>query len=337
MAAPASAFVCCSFIAIIIGMNITLLDSATLGSDIDTSVLGQFGTFTDYPSSDRQEVSERVQNADIVVTNKVVMDREMLEAAPSLKLICLTATGVNNIDLDAARGMNIAVTNVAGYSTASVAQHTIASTLSLLEHLEYYDSYVKSGQYAGNTMFTHLSRTFWEVDGKHWGIIGLGAIGKAVARIAEAMGCSISYYSTSGRNLDASYRHQELDELLRESDVVSIHAPLNDQTRDLIRSKELSLMKQHAILVNVGRGGIVNETDLAQALRDSVLRAAAIDVFSREPIEAENPLLADDIQDKLLLTPHIAWASVEARTRVVDEVCANISAFLAGESRNRVV
>lgn len=318
-------------------MNITLLDSATLGSDIDTNILSQFGDFRDYPATDAKDVVERIGESEVVVTNKIVMDATVLEAARSLRLICLTATGVNNIDLAAAERLGIAVTNVAGYSTASVAQHTVASTLSLLEHLHYYDDYIKSGQYSGNTMFTHLKRTFWELDGKHWGIIGLGAIGKAVATVAEALGCTISYYSTSGRNTDAPYPRVELAELLEHSDIVSIHAPLNEKTKGLLTTDELSLMKPHAVLVNVGRGGIVHERDLAQALRDGLIRAAAIDVFEREPVEADNPLLAPDIGEKLLLTPHIAWASVEARTRVIAEVSANIQAFLAGEKRNRVV
>ncbi|MFP4509529.1 MAG: D-2-hydroxyacid dehydrogenase [Spirochaetaceae bacterium] len=318
-------------------MNITLLDSATLGTDIDTNVLAEFGNFRNYPATDAKDVAERISTSDVVVTNKVVMDEAVLEAAESLKLICLTATGVNNIDLVAAKRLGIAVANVAGYSTASVAQHTIASTLSLLEHLHYYDDYVKSGRYSGNTMFTHLTRTFWELDGKRWGIIGLGAIGKAVATVARALGCTISYYSTSGRNTDATYPQVALAELLSQSDIVSIHAPLNDRTRGLLSTEQLSLMKRHAVLVNVGRGGIVNEADLAQALRDGRIRAAAIDVFEREPVEPGNPLLASDIADKLLLTPHIAWASVEARTRVIAEVAANIRAFLAGEQRNRVV
>ncbi|TVQ20977.1 MAG: D-2-hydroxyacid dehydrogenase [Spirochaetaceae bacterium] len=318
-------------------MIITLLDSATLGSDIVTGILGEFGTFRDFAATADDEIHDRIAQSEIVVTNKIILDAGRLEAAQSLKLICLTATGVNNIDLEAAKRQNIAVTNVAGYSTASVAQHTIGMTLSLLEHLHYYDGYVKSGAYAGNTMFTHLSRTFWELDGKRWGIIGLGAIGRAVARVAGSLGCTVTYYSTSGRNNDAEYARQSLDDLLRDSDIVSVHAPMNDHTRGLIGSAELSRMKPDSILVNVGRGGIVDEGDLADALRKGVLRAAALDVFAQEPINPDNPLLASDLQEKLLLTPHIAWASIEARTRVIQEVAANIRAFLAGEQRNRIV
>jgi len=240
------------------------------------------------------------------------------------------------IDLKYARSRNITVTNVAGYSTHSVAQHTFALLFYLLESLTYYDQYVKSRKYAGSDIFTHLDRSFWELKGKTWGIIGLGTIGRTTADIARAFGCHVVYYSTSGKNRDDNYVRVELPDLLKTSDIVSIHAPLNTQTHNLIRYDELKLMKKQALLLNLGRGGIINEADLAKALDEGLIAGAGLDVLEKEPIEESNPLLHIKDGSRLIITPHIAWASIEARHTLLKEIILNIEAFLNGTARNVV-
>nr|WP_297889231.1 NAD(P)-dependent oxidoreductase [Sulfurihydrogenibium sp.] len=230
----------------------------------------------------------------------------------------------------------MAVTNVAGYSTNSVVQHTFGMLFYLLEHLRYYDEYVKSGGYAKSPIFTHIGKPFWEIYGKTWGIIGLGTIGKKVAQIAESFGCDVIYYSTSGKNTAQKYPHKALDELLSISDIVSIHAPLNEYTKNLITYEKLKLMKKTAILLNLGRGGIVNEEDLAKALDEGLIAAAGLDVLEKEPMNLDNPLLQIKNKDRLLITPHIAWTSIEARQTLVKEIYLNIDAFIHGKQRNRV-
>ncbi len=206
----------------------------------------------------------------------------------------------------------------------------------LLEHLRYYDEYVKSGGYAKSPIFTHIGKPFWEIYGKTWGIIGLGTIGKKVAQIAESFGCDVIYYSTSGKNTAQKYPHKALDELLSISDIVSIHAPLNEYTKNLITYEKLKLMKKTAILLNLGRGGIVNEEDLAKALDEGLIAAAGLDVLEKEPMNLDNPLLQIKNKDRLLITPHIAWTSIEARQTLVKEIYLNIDAFIHGKQRNRV-
>lgn len=318
-------------------MKIAILDAKTLGSDVDLSGFSRYGEVAVHATTPSEERFSRVKGADIVVTNKVVIDKEIMDHAPGLKLICISATGTDHVDLEYARTKGIAVANVAGYSTRSVAQHTFAILLYLLESLNYYDEYVKSGQYARNDMFTHIGRPFSELDGKRWGIIGLGKIGREVAKIATAFGCEVVHYSTSGKNLTEEFRNLSLEELLKSSDIVSIHAPLNEKTKYLIGYSQLKWMKPAAILINVGRGGIVNEKDLAQALDEGLLHGAGLDVLEKEPIAAENPLLKIKEKEKLLITPHIAWTSIEARKRLVDEILLNIEAYLKGPMRNRVV
>ena len=316
--------------------KICILDSKTLGDDIDLSIFEEFGTLTVYETTAPDEVIDRIAEQDIVITNKVQLHSNNLPAAKNLKLICITATGTNNVDLNYTRERGIIVTNVAGYSTNTVAQHTFAMALYLMEHLPYYDHYVKSGDYCKSNIFTHLGKPFHELEGKTWGIIGLGAIGQKVAQLAEVFGCNVVYYSTSGKNSHPNYKRGDLDTLLSNSDIVSIHAPLNENTKNLITYDKLSKMKKTAILLNLGRGTIVNEEDLAKALDDHLIAGAALDVLEYEPIKENNPLLNIKNKEKLLITPHIAWASIEARHRLVHEVAENIRAFLSGKQRNRV-
>ncbi|UFH59423.1 D-2-hydroxyacid dehydrogenase [Sulfurovum mangrovi] len=307
-------------------MNIVILDAKTLGDDLDLSALDQFGKVVRYETTDPSETYERIRNATVVITNKVVISRLHMQRCPLLKLICIAATGMNNVDLDAAAQIGIEVKNVAGYSTQSVVQHTFAMALYLLEKMAYYDKSVKNQEWSRSGLFTDVSKPFFEIAGKNWGIIGLGEIGKGVAKVAEAFGANVSYYSTSGKNKDANYRQQSLEALLSSCDIVSIHAPLNAQTRNLIHADNLKLLKEESILINVGRGGIVNEADLAKEL-DTRILYAGLDVVEKEPIPADTPLLHIEAQERLLITPHIAWTSKEARVKLLEGIVKNIQSY----------
>ena len=315
--------------------KIVVLDGKTLGN-VDYIKLNEFGQVIYYDMTSEDMISERIKEADIVLTNKVVLKEKDLKNAENLKLICEMATGYNNIDLDYARKNNIAVTNVAGYSTNTVAQHTFAMLLHLYDNLNYFDNFVKSGEYSKSGMFTNLEMTYNDLCGKVWGIIGLGAIGKRVAKIAQAFGARVIYYSTSGKNADSDFAQVNFDELLEKSEVISINAPLNEKTKGLINYEALSKMKNDAILINVGRGPIVVDEDLARAIDEGIIGGAALDVFEVEPIPCDNPLLSVRNKEKLIMTPHVAWASEEARKRLFDDLLENISAFNRGERRNRV-
>ncbi|WP_294400803.1 D-2-hydroxyacid dehydrogenase [uncultured Clostridium sp.] len=315
--------------------KIVVLDGKTLGN-VDYIKLNEFGQVVYYDMTSEEMVSERIKDADIVLTNKVVLKEKDLKNAENLKLICEMATGYNNIDMDYVRENNIAVTNVAGYSTNTVAQHTFAMLLHLYDNLSYFDKFAKSGEYSKSGMFTNVDMTYHDLCGKVWGIIGLGAIGKRVAKIAQAFGARVIYYSTSGKNADPDYAQVDFDELLEKADVISIHAPLNERTKGLIDYDALSKMKKDAVLINVGRGPIVVEADIARALDEEIIGGAALDVFEIEPIPKDNPLLSVRNKERLIMTPHVAWASEEARKRLFDDLLENISAFIRGERRNRI-
>ncbi len=317
-------------------MKIVFLDADTVGEDIDLSIFEKFGEFQKFPYTEREEVFDRVKDFDVVITNKVIIDRDVIDSADKLKLICVAATGVNNIDISYAKVKGIGVTNVAGYSTESVVQHTFGMVFYLLHRLRYYDDYVKKGDYSKSKIFTHISNPFYELNGKTWGIIGLGTIGRRVGQVAESFGCEVIYFSTSGVERDEKYEKYPLDELLKVSDIVSIHAPLNERTRNLLTYEKIKMMKRSAVLLNLGRGGIVNEDDLAKALDEGLILGAGLDVLEKEPIDLENPLLKIKNKDSLLITPHIAWTSIEARRKLIKEIAENIKAFLEGKERNRV-
>ncbi len=308
-------------------MNIIFLDAKTIGGVDNLNQINELGEFIVYPDTSRQELGERVKDADIIITNKVFIDRDTIDAAPKLKLICVAATGVNNVDVEYAAKKNIPVKNVEGYSTNSVAQSTFAMILYLLHQPDYYNEYVFSGAYARSSLFTHYGKSFWELSNKRFGIIGLGTIGRKVAQIAGAFGCEVVYYSTSGKNTGQPYTRLSLEELLNTSDIVSIHAPLNEHTKHLISYKQLSMMQSHALLINTGRGGIVVEEDLARAIDEDIIGGAAIDVLVNEPINADNPLPRVKNKDKLFIAPHIAWTSIEARKLLVDKLYRNIAGF----------
>jgi len=317
-------------------MKIVFLETETLGKDVDLSRFDQLGEVIRYPRSNPDENAARIAQADILIVNKVPMNEDTLKDADNLKLICITATGTNIVDFNYTNKRNLKVANVKGYSTQSVIQHTFALFFYVFEKLRYYDDFVKSGSYIRSDIFSHFEVKFNELYGKTWGIIGLGEIGRGVAEVAKQFGCKVIYYSTSGKNSNPAYEQVDLDTLLRESDVVSIHAPLNQSTENLIGEDELRKMKKSAILLNLGRGPIINEHALAKALQEDWIAGAGLDVLTVEPMAVDNPLYEIKDSNKLFITPHIAWATVEARQRVVDEVYKNIEAFQKGEPRNIV-
>lgn len=308
-------------------MKIVFLDAQTMGKDIDLSLFESFGEFHTYETTSPSECALHIADANIVLTNKVVIDKAAMDACPNLQLICVTATGTNNVDLAYASEKGIAVKNVAGYSTASVAQTTIMLALSLIGRCRYYDDFVKKGGWVSAPTFTHIERPFWEIKGKRWGIIGLGTIGKEVAKIATAFGAEVVYFSTSGANNDAIYQRLSLEEMLQTCSIISIHAPLNTQTKGLIDAKALQNMKEGSVLINVGRGGIIDEIALAKIIDEKELYVG-LDVLEAEPMQKGHPLLTVQHPERLIITPHVAWASVEARTELMRLVAQNIQTFL---------
>ena len=305
-------------------LKIVFLDSATMG-DVTFAPISRHGDLTLYDSSTPEQAKERISDCDVVIINKIIMNRELIDAGKNLKMICEAATGVNNIDLDYAASKGIPVRNAVGYSTDSVVQSTFMHILSLCGHAPYYDNFVKSGKYSASRMFTDVSVNWFELADKTIGIIGMGNIGVKVAKVAEAFGMKVVYFSTSGISHCTDYPSLPLDRLLAESDIVSVHAPLNERTKGLIGVQELSKMKPTAILVNAGRGGIVDEAALAQAIDSETIAGAALDVFATEPLPADSPLLTVQNADRLRLAPHVAWASREARQRLADQIGRNIS------------
>ena len=318
-------------------MKIVELDRETLGYDIDTSVLKTIGSFEEHEAADLETTREYIKDADVIIFNKTKMNEELLKAAPNVKLLAITATGFDNIDLEYCKSRGIAAANVKAYSTPAVAQHTFAMALFILEKISYYDEYVKSGKYSSQSGFCNFDEKYNELSGKTWGIIGMGNIGRSVAKIAEAFGCKVIFYSASGNSTCTDYERVDLDTILKESDVLSIHCPLSDRTRNLINRDTLKLMKKSAILINVARGPVVNDADLAEALNNGTIAGAGLDVLGVEPMEKDNPLGLIKDSRKLLITPHMAWASVESRQRCFDEVLLNIKAFIEGRERNRLV
>lgn len=317
-------------------MKIVILEAESLGEDMVFTPFHKFGEVVIYPRSTAAEVPERIQDADVIIANKVPICEETIREAKNLKLVCVTATGINNLDGDYLKKRGIAAYNVAGYSTEAVAQHTFALLFYVLEKLSYYDNYVKSGEYARGSCFSHFSQSFCELSGKTWGIIGLGAIGRKVAEIASVFGCKVICYSASGNKYESPYEQVEFDELLERSDILSVHAPLNAHTEKLMTLEAFRKMKKSAVFINVARGAIVDEQDLYTALTEGEITGAALDVLAQEPMDPENPLLKIQDSSRLIITPHIAWAAKETRFRVVDEVVKNIDGFLSGETRNRV-
>ena len=318
-------------------MKLAFLEKVSLSPDFDISFYDDFGEVDYYDNTSADEVAQRIADADIVIANKVPMNKATLGGAKNVKLICETATGYNNVDLDYCKSRGIRVTNVKGYSTPIVAQHTFAMAFYLLEKLPVYDEYVKSGKYEKSPIFTCFEPFFTELEGKTWGIIGLGNIGRKVAEIAKAFDCRVIFYSASGNNSSTDFERVDFDVLLAESDILSLHCPLTDRTQNIINADALFKMKRTAILLNLARGPVVDEQALYDALVNGQIAAAGLDVLVKEPIAADNPLGRIKDSTKLLITPHMAWGSREARERCAREVYENIKSFLAGEERNVVV
>lgn len=317
-------------------MKLVVLERNSVGTDVDVSRYEKFGEVAYYPNTVAENTAERVKDADIIIANKAPMNENTLKDAPNLKLICLFATGFDNVDLAYCKSRGIKVANVVNYSTSAVVQHTLLLALALEEKLVHYDNYVKSGEYGAQDRFSNFDRPFGEFDGKTWGIVGMGNIGRGVAKVAQALGCKVIFYSASGKSTCTEYERVEFDELLAQSDILSLHCPLSDRTRGLINKEAFAKMKKTAVLVNVARGPVVDTQALYEALTQGQIAAAGLDVLEKEPISRDNPL--NEIKDstKLIITPHMAWASTEARERLVDEVAKNIQAFLDGEERNVV-
>lgn len=310
-------------------MKLVFLDRKSIGEDIDLKAFEEFGEVVIYDYSSVEEAAVRTEDADIIVLNKVPVNEKTIGNAKNLKLVCVTATGTNNLDKEYLAARGIEWRNVAGYSTEAVAQHTLALLFYLFEHLNYYDNYVKSEKYVNDTLFTHFDMHFHEIAGKTWGIIGLGAIGRRVADIATCLGANVIYYSTSGKNHDSKYKEVDFDTLLAASDVISIHAPLDENTHHLIDAAALKKMKNTAILINVGRGPIVVEKDLADALNANEIAGAGLDVLDVEPMSETNPLRQIKDSNKLIITPHIAWAAKEARERLMDIIYGQIKEYIS--------
>lgn len=304
--------------------------------DVSVDIFEKLGNVTIYRNTQYEEIAERIKDADIVIANKSKLNEDTLKEAVNVKLIAEFATGFDNVDLDYCRKRGIAVTNVRDYSTEMVAQHTFTLALSLSQKVRHYDDYVKNGDYGAQDRFSYYDFTFNELAGKTWGIIGMGNIGRRVAKIAEAFGCTVIFYSVTGKSTVTEYRQVDFDTLLSEADFLSLHCPLSDITRDLIDSKALEKMKKTAYLINVARGPVVNQNDLYDALINGQIAGAGLDVLSKEPIASDNPLAKIKDSSKLIITPHLAWASVEARERCVKYAYDNVVAFLNGEKKNRV-
>mgnify|MGYP000825832852 CR=1 FL=1 len=310
-------------------MKILMLETMTYGDDISLEQFNRLGEVVTYSLSSYEEAVARMKehNPDVVIINKTNMNAECMAAAPNLKMVAEAATGYNNIDTEYAKAHGIRVANVAGYSTQSVIQHTFALVFYLIEKMRYYDDFVKSGEYAEWPCFSHFANVFHELAGKTWGIVGLGNIGRRVADIAKMFGCHVIYYSTSGKNNQEGYERVDFDTLLTTSDIISVHAPLDANTQDLMNAEAFAKMKKSAIFLNLGRGPIVVEQDLADALKNNEIAAAGLDVLCVEPMSADNPLREIKDSNKLIITPHIAWASVEARTRLMNIILGQVKEY----------
>lgn len=318
-------------------MKIALLERQSLGEQADLSPLKRLGEVQTYATTSAEELPDRLHDVDIAVSNKIPIDATGLAKANRLKLICLSATGTDSVDLSATQAKGIAVANITNYSTDAVAQQTMALALGLLTNLVGFDRFVKTGGYTDNYSGDYYRNTIHEIAGHQWGIIGTGHIGQKVAQLATAFGAQVSYFSPTGNTTHNNYQAKSLEQLLTTSDIVSVHTKYSKLTADLLAKPQFELMKPTAMLLNVSRGRVINENDLAWALNTGQIAAAGLDVTRHEPMQADDALLQIQDSRKLIITPHIGWASVEARQRAVDEIGLNIAAFQRGEQRNIVL
>jgi len=314
-------------------MKIVILDADSIGRDLDYAILEKYGTVTLWPSTSPAQLGERIADAECLLLNKVKITADVLAAAPHLRLICIAATGYDNVDIAACRARDIAVTNVRGYSTRSVAQLTVAMVLSLACRLAEYTGFVTSGGYTASGLPNRLTPPCHEITGKTWGLLGYGEIAQSVASVARAMGCNVRYCRKTPTDDPAS---ADIDALCRESDILTVHLPLTDATRGILSAARLAEMKPGAILVNVARGAVLDEQAVADAVLCGRLGGFGCDVYTTEPFSAEHPYTALLGHPRVILTPHMAWGTVEARIRLLSEIGENIAAFLRGERRGRV-
>ncbi len=314
-------------------MKIVILDAKTLGEDLDLSAAERLGEVVIYPTSTAEEVAERTRDADVAVVNKIKMNEAVLQNAARLKLICVAATGYDNVDVSYCRQRGIHVANVPAYSTHSVAQVTVSMACYLMTHLGAYRDFVHSGAYQASDSANRLTPVYHELHGLTWGIIGYGNIGRAVGRIAEAFGCRLLVHKRTPVDDAACV---DLEALLRESDIISIHCPLNERTRGMIGERELTYVKRNAILINVARGGVWDEQAVVDAVLGGRIGGLGCDVFTSEPYREDHPFSALHGRENVILTPHMAWGSFEARERCFAVILANIEAFFAGNAQNLV-
>lgn len=314
-------------------MKLAILDAKTLGDDLEFSQFETFGELEVYQTTSPLQLEERIKDVDVVILNKVKLNESNLSSAKKLKLICVTATGFDNIDINYCWRNEIAVCNVKGYSTDSVAQLTVSMALSLITHLSEFDEYVKSGKYTESGVHNHLRPYFNEIDGKTWGIIGLGNIGGRVAKIAHALGCDVI---VNAHRKKEGFNCVDLDELCRRSDIISVHVPLNADTKGMIDEKRIAMMKEKAIFINVSRGAVTDEEALTAAIENGRLGGLGIDVFSVEPMSQSSPYNRILGRKNVIFTPHMAWGAYEARRRCMNEIEKNIDTFIMGGIRNRV-
>ena len=318
-------------------MKVVALEIKNIGEDINVEKFKDFGEFVTYYTSTPDQIAERCEDADVIIVNKLPINEKTVGTLKNLKVVLITATGYDNLDVPYLKSRGVKICNVKGYSTDSVVQHTFALLFYVYEKLRAYDDFVKSGEYAKYDIFTYFGEPFFELKGKVWGIVGLGEIGRGVAKIAQAFGCEVVYYSTSGRNSNNDFEKVDFDTLLKISDIISIHAPLNDKTKNLFNADAFKKMKKSAVLINVGRGPIINERDLTEALKNDEIAAAGLDVLEKEPMSPDSPFLEINDSRKLFITPHIAWATREARERLMMEVYYNLKAIVDNaEPRNRL-
>lgn len=315
-------------------MKIVFLDASTLGADIDLSIYKKFGELTVFGTTSEDEFAAHVADSDVIITNKLKVGRHNLPDCKNVKLICVTATGFDNIDTEYCKENGIAVCNVVGYSTQNVAQLTVAMVMSLYCHLTEYNRSVVDGSYTKGGVANILKPVYHEIFGKTWGIVGYGNIGKQVGIVAKALGCRVIVYKRTPIEGEDCV---DIDTLCRESDIISVHTPLNEGTRGLISREKISMMKSDAILINVARGAVCDEEAIADAILDGRLGGVGVDVYSKEPFGEEHPMARISGRDNVILTPHMAWGSYEARVRCCEEISLNIESFINGEKRNRIV
>lgn len=314
-------------------MKIVILDAKTLGGDMNFSKFEKLGELEVYQTTSPMQLEERIKDAGVIIVNKIKLNADNLECAKKLKLICVTATGYDNIDINYCWRREIGVCNVCGYSTDSVAQITVSMALSLMTHLKEFDSYVKDGRYTAGGVQNHLKPYFNEIAGKTWGIVGLGNIGGKVSRIARALGCDVIAHP---HKKVEGFECVTLDELCERSDIISVHVPLTAETRGMIDKKMIDKMRDGVIFINVSRGAVADENELTLAFESGKIGGLGIDVYSEEPMTAHSPYNRILHKPNVIFTPHMAWGAYEARQRCMDEVLKNIETFLLGGKRNRV-